>query len=273
MRLISGVRLPHAVLMNRLQWQWETFPYSSTETIGVFKTALTFVDSITEIWGPLITRKWQFNNESYIPICSSPSLQQIMIIVAERAVLVIPKCVTKDPTKLVSILQKYEIERLVLVPTLLKSLLIYLSLKQDASLLSKLKLWICSGETLPVSLAMEFFDHFRENEYMLCNFYGSTEIMGDVTYFICRGKEQLRNYINVPIGYPLFNTIIYILDADNKPVKVGETGELFVSGANLAHGYVNGRDKDRFIENILAVDPSMYTCICTMHAYYYRLIR
>lgn len=171
--------------------------------------------------------------------------------------LVVPKCVTKDPTQLVSLLQKYEIERLVLVPTLLKSLLIYLSLKRDATLLSKLKLWVCSGETLPVSLATEFFDYFPENEYMLCNFYGSTEIMGDVTYFICSGKEQLRNYLNVPIGYPIFNTMIYILDADKKPVKAGETGELFVSGANLAHGYVNGRDKDRFIENILAVDPSM----------------
>lgn len=168
----------------------------------------------------------------------------------------IPKCVTKDPTQLVAILQKYEIERLVLVPTLLKSLLIYLSLKKDANLLSKLKLWVCSGETLPASLANEFYDYFPENEYMLCNFYGSTEIMGDVTHYVCRGKDQLCNYINVPIGYPIFNTTIYILDADRKPVKVGERGELFVSGANLAHGYVNGRDKERFIENILAVDPS-----------------
>lgn len=170
--------------------------------------------------------------------------------------LVVPKCVTKDPTQLVAILQKYEVERLVLVPTLLKSLLIYLSLKNDANLLSKLKLWVCSGETLPVSLANEFYDYFPENEYLLCNFYGSTEIMGDVTYFICRGKSQLRSCINVPIGYPIFNNIIYILDGERKPVKVGETGELFVSGANLAHGYVKGRDKERFIENVMAVDPS-----------------
>lgn len=169
----------------------------------------------------------------------------------------IPKCVTKDPTQLVSILQKYEIERLVLVPTLLKSLLIYLSLKRDANLLSKLKLFVCSGETLPAALAMEFYDYFPENEHFLCNYYGSTEIMGDVTYFVCEGKEQLRSYSNVPIGCPIFNTNIYILDTDNKPVKTGTVGELFVSGSNLAHGYVNGRDKDRFIENFMAVDPSM----------------
>lgn len=52
---VAGVRLPHSVIMNRLEWQWETFPYSATESIGVFKTALTFVDSISEIWGPLLT--------------------------------------------------------------------------------------------------------------------------------------------------------------------------------------------------------------------------
>lgn len=54
-----GVRIPHSVVLNRLKWQWETFPYSSTEHIGVFKTALTFVDSVTEIWGPLLNGKLQ----------------------------------------------------------------------------------------------------------------------------------------------------------------------------------------------------------------------
>lgn len=173
----------------------------------------------------------------------------------------VPKCITKDPTQLVALLQKYEIERLVLVPTLLKSLLIYLSLKRDANLLSKLKLWVCSGETLPASLAMEFYNYFAENEYLLCNFYGSTEIMGDVTYYICKGKEQLRQYTHVPIGSPIFNTNICLLDAENKPVKVGVIGELYVSGSNLAHGYVNGRDKDRFIDNFMAVDPSMFASL------------
>lgn len=154
-----------------------------------------------------------------------------------------------------SLLQKYKIERLVVVPTLLKSILLYSSLQHDDCLLSKLKLWICSGETLPVSLANEFFDYFRGSEYMLCNFYGSTEIMGDVTYYVCRGKEQLHEYeFNIPIGSPMFNTNIYILDSNRKPVGFGETGEVFVSGANLAHGYVNGRDKERFIENFMTID-------------------
>lgn len=50
----KGVRLPHAVILNRLKWQWDEFPYSATEKIGIFKTALTFVDSVSELWGPLL---------------------------------------------------------------------------------------------------------------------------------------------------------------------------------------------------------------------------
>lgn len=224
----KGVRLPHSIILNRLQWQFEAFPYSPTEKICVFKTALTFVDSISEIWGPLLN---------------------------EMAILIIPKDVTKDPERLVDALEKYKIERLVLVPTLLRSLLMYLPLKNQKNLLYNLRIWVCSGETLSVSLAQEFFNYFIEGTHVLCNFYGSTEIMGDVTYFICESQKQLSTYEKVPIGFPIYNTVAYILDGDYRPVKMGQTGELFVSGLNLANGYVNGRDQFRFIENPLATDP------------------
>lgn len=162
---------------------------------------------------------------------------------------------TKDPTQLAAALDKYGIERLVLVPTLLRSILIYLSIANDAKLLRRLRLWICSGETLSASLATEFYDYFAEEEHILCNFYGSTEIMGDVTYFVCEGRAQLQKYISIPIGRPIINTNIYLLNSEMKPVRRGEIGELFVAGANLAHGYVNGRDKDRFVDNSLTVEP------------------
>lgn len=156
-------------------------------------------------------------------------------------------------------LQKFQIQRLTLVPTLLKTILMHLSLQNDDHSLRKLKLWICSGETLPVPLANEFFDKFTKDEYVLCNFYGSTEIMGDVTYFVCRNKEQLSNYsTNIPIGSPLFNTSIYILDSERNPIEIGKTGEIYVSGANLANGYVNGRDTERFIKNFMATDSGRY---------------
>lgn len=79
--------------------------------------------------------------------------------------------------------------------------------------------------------------------------------MGDVTYFVCESKQQLEQIERVPIGQVLDNTIIYLLDPTFRPVNSGEIGELFVSGANLASGYCNKRDADRFIDNPLSVDP------------------
>ncbi|XP_066261449.1 beta-alanyl-bioamine nonribosomal peptide synthetase ebony isoform X2 [Euwallacea similis] len=226
----KGVRLPHRVILNRLQWQFRSFPYSSTEKVCVFKTALTFVDSVSEIWGPLMNG---------------------------LSVLVVPKALTKDPQKLVNLIDEYQIERLILVPSLLRSLLVYLELQQDnKNVLSSLKTWICSGETLAVSLAEEFFQHFNDNNHKLCNFYGSTEIMGDVTYHVMEGLHDLKYHQKVPIGLPLDNTMVYLLDKDFRPVKIGEVGELFVAGLNLAAGYVNGRDPEKFIENPLAIDPT-----------------
>lgn len=73
-------------------------------------------------------------------------------------------------------------------------------LQKRKDVLSSLKLWVCSGETLTVSLAKEFYTYFPENEYTLCNFYGSTEIMGDVTYHIVSGIDRLENQDKVPIG-------------------------------------------------------------------------
>lgn len=106
--------------------------------------------------------------------------------------------------------------------------------------MKSLKTWVCSGEPLAVSLAEEFFQHFDANRHKLCNFYGSTEIMGDVTYHVIEGPQQLKEHPKVPIGMPLDNTVVYLLDKDFRPVKVGDVGELFVAGLNLAAGYVNG---------------------------------
>jgi acyl-coenzyme A synthetase/AMP-(fatty) acid ligase len=157
----KGVRLRHCIVQNRLEWQWKRFPYSKTEIYGVFKTALTFVDSVTEIWGPLLNG---------------------------MSLVVVPKEVTKNPSKLVDVLEEFKIERLVLVPTLLRSLLLYLPLQDSPEkLLYNLKIWVCSGEPLSLQLAKEFFDYFEEGTHMLCNFYGSTEVRhGEMIYTVIK---------------------------------------------------------------------------------------
>lgn len=150
-----------------------------------------------------------------------------------------------------------QIERIVLVPTLLSNILLYLSMYENPKMLQNLVLWVSSGEPLPMKLVQQFFDYFHEddkNQHRLCNFYGTTEVMGDVTYYVCESWKQLKPLLSVPIGKPIDNTIIYLLDSDYRPVRNDQVGEVYVSGLNLAKGYVKKREQDRFLENPFSFD-------------------
>lgn len=77
----------------------------------------------------------------------------------------------------------------------------YLSLKPSERPLQNLKLWVCSGETLSKDLAAQFFKTFGDhNGFKLANFYGSTEVMGDVTYYVLENTSQLDIHPTIPIG-------------------------------------------------------------------------
>ena len=224
----KGVLIPHATLLNRLQWQWRELPYFDNEERCVFKTALTFVDSVPEIWGPLLQG---------------------------RTLVIVPKNVTKNPERFVPLLEKHQIQRLVLVPSLLRSLLMYLGLRNNDNVLDCLKLWICSGETLSVTLADQFFATFSNKNKILANFYGSTEVMGDVTYYFLSKRAQLQGMEKVPIGRPIDNCIIYLVNKDMRLIPQGEVGELIVAGKNLAMGYIRGKDTHKFLDNSHSIDP------------------
>lgn len=171
----KGVRLEHKTILHRLNWQWRTFPYAADE-IGCCKTALTFVDSIAEIWGPLL---------------------------AGKPLQLVPKDVTQDTERFIDLLNLCKVTRLVLVPSLLKAILTILKSRQTGEpSLSKLKMWICSGEVLTSQLLLEFYDVFPAGTIM-CNFYGSTEVMGDVTYVAFDSSNQVTASLidnKVPIG-------------------------------------------------------------------------
>lgn len=78
----TGVRLSYSAICNRLWWQFRTFPYTDTEITCVWKTALTFVDSVCEIWGPLLHG---------------------------RTLLILSKETTRDPQKLVKVLAQNQV--------------------------------------------------------------------------------------------------------------------------------------------------------------------
>jgi amino acid adenylation domain-containing protein len=210
----KGVLGLHRGAVNRLAWMWKTYPFEPGER-SCQRTSLNFVDSVWEIFGPL--------------------LQGVPNVV-------IPDAVFKDPRELVSFLAEHRVTRIVLVPSWLRVILdTEVDLQHE---LSRLTHWISSGEDLPADLVQRF--HRRLPNGLLLNLYGSSEVSADVTCFDTSERVSPRC---VPIGRPIANTKIYLLDPRREPVPVGATGEIYVGGAGLARGYLNRSEltEERFI--------------------------
>jgi len=136
----------------------------------------------------------------------------------------------KDTKYLINEIINKNITHMHFVPSMLQ---VFLE-DEEVSKCVSLKKVICSGEELTVSLQNLFFNRFKNAE--LYNFYGPTEAAVDVTYWKC-DKESKLNV--VPIGKPVANTQIYILDSNLNIVPVGVPGELQIGGIQVARGYHN----------------------------------
>ncbi len=102
---------------------------------------------------------------------------------------------------------------------------------------------ICSGEALPVELQAQIFELLPRAK--LYNLYGPTEASIDVTHWTCVDEGKTT----VPIGRPIANTAIYLLDADLNVVPIGVVGELYIGGVGLARSYHGrpGLTAERFV--------------------------
>jgi len=198
----KGVVSSHRASVNRFAWMWREYPFAPGE-VCCQKTSLSFVDSIWEIFGPLLNGV---------------------------TLVIIPDEVVKDPKAFVQSLADNKITRLVLVPSLLRVML------EDRELLAQrlasLRYCVCSGETLPVELAAEFRKQLPQTK--LINLYGSSEVAADVT---CYEVESAERFSTVPIGTAVANTQVYILDSHFQPTAIGVPGEIFIGGEGLARGY------------------------------------
>jgi thioesterase domain-containing protein len=160
--------------------------------------------------------------------------------------------VASDPRRLVEVLAAGPVSRIVLVPSLLSALLD--GCPDLGSLLPELKLWISSGEELPIGLARRFRDAVPDAT--LLNLYGSSEVSADVTWYdtsLARDGDP-----SVPIGRPIANTRIYLLDPNRQPVPVGVPGEIYVGGDGLARGYLDRPrlTAERFVPDPFGADPA-----------------
>ena len=219
----KGVEAHHRGAINRFNWMWRTFPFAPGD-VCCQKTALSFGDSIWEVFGPLLR--------------GVPS-----VLLSDQVI--------KEPARLVELLARHAVSRLVLVPSLLRTLLDTIPDLQQR--LPALRLWVCSGEVLPAALCERF--HTQLPQAMLLNLYGSSEVAADVTWYDTRSANAHVDGINgVPIGRPIDNTQTYILDRHKQPVPIGVPGDLYVGGVGVARGY---RDQpqltaERFVPNPFA---------------------
>ncbi|KSU86850.1 MULTISPECIES: non-ribosomal peptide synthetase [Priestia] len=209
----KGVLVQHQGIVNRLKWMQKEYNLKENDRV-LQKTPYSFDVSVWEFFWPL----------------------QI------GATLVIAKPEGhKDSIYLTEIIRKEQITVVHFVPSMLQ---LFLDFNGSQSC-NSLRLVFCSGEALPFNLQQKFFELLNAE---LHNLYGPTEASVDVTYWKCV-KNYERNI--VPIGKPISNIKLYILDENLRPVPIGVPGELYISGIGLAKGYLNRSElnKERFIKN------------------------
>jgi amino acid adenylation domain-containing protein len=215
----KGVMNEHRGIVNRLLWMQDEYNLDREDRI-LQKTPFSFDVSVWEFFWPLLT--------------------------GARLVVARPGG-HKDPAYLVDIIVEHQITTLHFVPSMLQ---IFLE-EEDVVRCHSIKRVICSGEALPYDLQCRFFE-ILDTE--LHNLYGPTEAAVDVTYWPCRQDQELKI---VPIGYPVANTQMYILDPQLQPVPIGCTGELHIGGIQVARGYLKRPEltAEKFIPDPFSTDP------------------
>ena len=215
----KGVMIPHIGICNQLHWRQTTFPLNDTDRV-------------------LQTISFSFD----------PSVWQIFWTLAFGAQLVLPRPDGhKDSAYLVDLIAQQAITVIALVPSMLR---VFLE-EQGLDRCHSLRHVFCGGEALPLDLQEQFFARFsdtRSHPIDLHNVYGPTEASIDATFWTC---ECGTHYPIAPIGRPIANTQIYILDEHLRPVEIGDVGELHIGGAGLARGYLNRPEltAEKFISN------------------------
>jgi len=211
----KGVMNTHQGICNRLLWMQEAYQLGAEDRV-LQKTPYSFDVSVWEFFWPLM--------------------------VGARLVMAQPGG-HKDAQYLVDVIQASKITTLHFVPSMLQLFLEQPDLKRCDSI----RRVICSGEALPYDLQQRFFERLPTQ---LHNLYGPTEAAVDVTFWQCQPDSP---YSLVPIGVPIANTQIYILDKQQQPVPVGIAGELHIGGLGLARGYLKRPEltREKFITNPL----------------------
>ncbi|MDO8336420.1 MAG: amino acid adenylation domain-containing protein, partial [Candidatus Saccharibacteria bacterium] len=220
----KGVMIEHRALVNRLVWMRDQFAINEDSVI-LQKTPYSFDVSVWELLLPFIS--------------------------GSKLVFAKPDG-HKDGEYISRIIDQQKITTLHFVPSMLAAVLPELHLDANSSL----KQVFCSGEALSIGLQNKFFEKAAAH-IELHNLYGPTEAAIDVSWWQCKRDS---NFANVPIGQPISNIKLYILNERLTPVSVNCIGELFIGGVGLARGYYNREDltREKFIPNPFVNGERLY---------------
>ena len=218
----KGVMNEHRGIVNRLLWMQDAYGLGADDAV-LQKTPFSFDVSVWEFFWPLLA--------------------------GARLVIARPGG-HRDPRYLGEVIDHQRITTLHFVPSMLQGFLEH----PFSNGCTHIRRVICSGEALSAALVKRF--HRLLPTSALHNLYGPTEAAVDVTAWDC--AQQIPASGLIPIGRPIANIRMYVLDSQGSPTPAGNSGELFIGGCQLARGYRNRPDltAERFIADPFAAEPA-----------------
>ena len=216
----KGAAVSHKSAVNRIMWMHDKYPLGEDDVI-LQKTPYTFDVSVWEIF-------WLGIHSGCLAV-SKPGEHFI-------------------PEKILEETQRNRVTHIHFVPSVFELFLNYLeSHTQETEKFDSVKYVFLSGEALSASLVQRFYKLFNYGKVKLNNLYGPTECAIDVTYYDCNPKDTAP----VPIGRPIYNTQMHIVDKHMHLVPVGVQGEICIAGMNVGQGYLNNETltNEKFIKN------------------------
>jgi amino acid adenylation domain-containing protein len=219
----KGAMNRHGGISNRIQWMQAAYGLSEEDRV-LQKTPFSFDVSVWEFFWPLMA--------------------------GARLVMAKPGG-HQDSAYLVEMIKGRGITTMHFVPSMLRAFVEEGGLEGCGSL----RRVMCSGEALGWELQERFFERVKGVE--LHNLYGPTEAAVDVTYWRCESGGGSRR---VPLGHPIGNLQIYILDGELEPVPEGISGEIYIGGAGLGRGYWRraGLTAERFVPSPFGKGERIY---------------
>lgn len=221
----KGVMIEHRSIASQLRWL-HAFGHLGSEATVLQKTPMSFDAAQWEILAPVF---------------------------GGRVVMGAPG-IYRDPEALIATIVKHEVTTLQCVPTLLQALLD----TEEFRICTSLRRVFSGGEALSRQLARQVVDELPWAS--LINLYGPTECTINATAHLVDPDAIGEGAGTIPIGVPVDNTQCFILDAEMSPADIGEIGELYIGGAQLARGYLHRPEQtaERFVSSPFVPTERLY---------------